>query len=75
MFFTHANDSHMSKVISGVCDSVCLCPHNKTKTAESVNQTWHRNGQSITIPHPPMNIRSKGQRSRSQVKKCKKVIE
>jgi len=32
-FFTHVDDSRVSKAISGVC--VCVCVFDKTKTAES----------------------------------------
>jgi len=32
---THANDSRGSKASIGVCHSVRVCPHDKTKTAES----------------------------------------
>ena len=38
-----------------VCESVC--PHDKTKTAET--KIAKLGTQSITIPRPPMNIRSK----------------
>ena len=32
---THADDSRVSKAFSGVCDSVCVCPIDKTKTADN----------------------------------------
>ena len=37
LLITHADDSRGSKAFNGVCvcDSVCVCPHDKTKTAET----------------------------------------
>jgi len=49
-----------------VRDSVC--PHDKTKTGETKIAKL-----GTEIPHPPVNIRSKGQRSRSQGQKVQKV--
>jgi len=56
-----------------VCDSVCLsvCPHDKTKAAETKIAKLGT-GKSITVPRPPINIRSKGQRSRSHGAKVQK---
>ena len=55
-------------VCVSVCVSVCLsvCPHDKTKTAET---RITKLGTGIV---PPINIGSKGQRSRSQGHKVQK---
>ena len=60
----HADGSRVSIAITRLwfCLSVCLsvCPRDETRTAET-KITWHtiRVVQSIAIPRPPMNIRSK----------------
>ena len=55
-----------ASVILSVCLSVCL--HDKTKTAETKTTKLTCTGivHHDTVPHLLMNIRSKGQRSRSQ---------
>jgi len=35
IIITHADDSSVRKAFSSICDSVCVCPHDKTKTAET----------------------------------------
>jgi len=52
-----------------VCVRVSVSPHNKTETYETKIAT------GITLSRPPMKIRSKGQRSRSQGHKVQKHIE
>jgi len=66
----------VSNVFIRVCVfvSVFVCPQYKTKTPERrPTITKHGTGIAITVPRPPMNIRSKGQGHR--VTKCKKAIE
>ena len=56
-----------------MCLSVCVCPHDKTKTAEStITKLGTIIVHSIAIPRSSINIRSKGQRSRSQGQKVRK---
>ena len=68
--FTHADGSI---AIMRVCVWFCLsvCPHDKIKTAE-IKIAELGTGIVSTIPRPPINIRSKGQRSRSQGHKVQK---
>ena len=63
-------------MFSGVCVCVCLpvCPHDKTKTAETTI-TKFATGIVHRESRPPVNIRSKGQRSRSQGHRVQKYIE
>jgi len=49
-----------------------VCPHDKTKTAEPKIATLGT-GIVVTLPRPPVNI-AVGQRSRSQVTKCKTYL-
>ena len=58
IIINHANESRRSKVFNGVC--VCTIKPKRLKL-KSPNST-----QSITSPRPPTNIRSKGERLRSQ---------
>jgi len=64
-FTTHADVSRVSKAIIRVCvcDSVCLSdfPHDKTIYC---HKAYH-------LSRPSLNIRSKGQRSKSQSHKVK----
>jgi len=76
LIITHADDS---KAFSGVCVCFCmylcvclsLCLHDKTKTAEK-KTTKFGTGIVSMSPHPSINIRSKGQRSKSQGHKVHK---
>jgi len=77
LYPTHADGSRMCKAIIRVCVSVILsvilsvCPHDKTKTAET---KIAKLGTKI-VHHdisPPMK-RSKGQRSKSQGHKVQKI--
>ena len=56
----------MSIALTRLCDSVCS--HDNTKTAETkiVKLGTEILHHLATLPHLPINIRSKGQRSRSQ---------
>jgi len=72
---THIINSRVSIAFIRFCDSVCLslCPHDKIKTTETKIAKL-----STGLVHhdtfPPINIRSKGQKVKSQnhsVKKCK----
>jgi len=75
---THADDSRWSKAFSGVCTvcDLCVCLFVRTIKPKLLKLKSPNLAQrySITSP-PPINNRSKGQRSRSQIIKCKKVIE
>ena len=50
--FVHADDSRVSKAFSSVCDiCVFVCPHHKTKTAETkITKLNLAQGSSITLP-------------------------
>jgi len=69
----HADNSRGSKAFSGVCVCVCVCDsvhlrvclHDKTKTAET-RITKFGKGIVHYGPRPPINIKWKGRRSRSQ---------
>ena len=76
---THADASRVSIAIIRVCVCVfvCLsvCPYDKTQTAESAITKFAKKILHFTSHRPPINIRSKGQRSRSQGHKVQKHIE
>jgi len=77
---THTDDSRVSNAISGVCDSVCVCVCvvrmiDKTKTADITIIRLNIGIVHDDTSPPPINIGSKGQRSRSRGQKCKKAIE
>ena len=83
-FGAYADDSRRSKrkAFCGVCMCVCVCvyvcvlPRDKTKTVESIITklaSWIVHSQVLSLsPRPPINIRSKDQRSRSQAHKVQK---
>ena len=79
IIITCANSSRVNIALICFCHSVChsvcvsVCLHDKTRTAESKSPNLARI-YSITIPCPPMNIKSKGQRSRChRCTKCKSI--
>ena len=70
VIITHADDSRGSKAFIRVCLFVCVCPHDRTKTAETTVAIL-----ATGIVHHdswlPFSIRSKGKRSRLQGHKVK----
>jgi len=74
---THADNSRGSKAFSGVCVCVrvCVSPHDKTKTAETTITKLATDSPSRVIAYQSINVRSKGQKSRSQGHKMQKYIE
>ena len=74
---THADESRGSIAFIRVCLSVvclCVCPHDRTKTAETT-VTKLATGIIIIMSHGyPFNIRSNDQRSRSWGHKVLKNI-
>ena len=77
IYRTNVSNSRTSKSFTGICDSVplcvcvCVCPHDKTKTKPKQLKVQSPNLTHM-ITHPSINIRSKGQRSRSQGHKVQK---
>jgi len=63
-----------SKAFIRVCVCVSVYPHDKTKTAETaINKLVTGTVHHEWSPRPPINIRSTGQRSRSQGHKVEKT--
>ena len=67
---THADGNRVSIAIIRLCDSVLSVRTIKPKRLK-VKSPNLAQGQTITVPHPPTNIRSKRQRSRSQGQKVR----
>jgi len=69
----HVFSTHTDESKAFICICMIVCPYNRTKTAETTITNLSQ-GQSIMSPPYPFNIRSKGQRSRSQGHKVQKHI-
>ena len=69
ILFTNVDGNHATIPIIRICVRFCLSVCLKLKSLNWAKR-W-----SITIPRPPINIRSKGQRSRSQGQKMQKHIQ
>jgi len=73
--FTHADQSRGSKAFIDVCLCVCVSVHTITEPKRLKLQSPNLPQElSITSPGYPFNIRSKGQRSRSQGHKVQNHI-
>jgi len=74
VLITHADGSRVSIALICFCDSVCLSARKIKTTATKIAKlgTGIVHHSQITIPGPPINIRSQVKGQGHMVKKCKK---